>query len=108
MLSRFHCVRLYAMLWTAACQIPPSMGFSRQECRSGLLFPPPGDLPDPGVESASLVSSALAGGFFTTNTGNTLPQPGKPWIVSGKALKLGVKTMTILAYRKILEFSRIF
>ena len=72
MLSRFHCVRLYAMLWTAACQIPPSMGFSRQECRSGLLFPPPGDLPDPGVESASLVSSALAGGFFTTE------KPGKP------------------------------
>ena len=39
-----------------------SMGFPRQEYRSGLPFPPPGDLPDPGIE---LVSFALAGGFFT-------------------------------------------
>ena len=45
------------------------MGFSRQEYWSGLPFPPPGDLPDSGVERASLV---LAGGFFTT-----VP-PGKP------------------------------
>ena len=35
--------------WTAACQAPPSMGFSRQEYQSGLPFPSPGDLPDPGV-----------------------------------------------------------
>ena len=68
MLSRFHRVHLCAMLWTAACQIPLSMGFSRQEYQSGLLCSPPGDLPDPGMESASLLSSALAGGFFTTST----------------------------------------
>ena len=42
------------------------MGFFRQEYWSELPFPPPGDLPYPGVEPASLVSSALAGGFFTT------------------------------------------
>ena len=42
------------------------MGFSRQEYWSGLSFPPPGDRPDPGIESASLTSPALAGGFFTT------------------------------------------
>ena len=43
------------------------MGFSRQECWSGLSFPPPGDLPEPGTEPASPVSPlALAGGFFTT------------------------------------------
>ena len=41
------------------------MGFSRQEYWSGLPFPPPGDLPHPGIER---VSPALTGGFFTTNT----------------------------------------
>ena len=44
-----------------------SMGFSRQEYWSGLPLPPPGDLPDLGIETASLKSPALAGGFFTTN-----------------------------------------
>ena len=43
-----------------------SMGFSRQEYWSGL--PPPGDLPNLGIEPASLSSPALAGGYFTTNT----------------------------------------
>ena len=43
------------------------MGFSRQECWSGLPFPSPGDLPDPGIDPASLMSSALAGGFFNTS-----------------------------------------
>ena len=42
------------------------MEFSRQEYWSGFPFPSPGDLPDPGIEPASLVSPALAGGFFTT------------------------------------------
>jgi len=42
------------------------MGFSRQEYWSGLPRPPPGDLPDPGIELASLLSPALAGRFFTT------------------------------------------
>ena len=41
------------------------MEFSRQEYWSGLPFPIPGDLPDPGIEPTSLVSPALAGGFFT-------------------------------------------
>ena len=39
--------------WTVACQAPLSMGFSRQEYWSGLPFPPPGDLPDPGIEPGS-------------------------------------------------------
>ena len=42
------------------------MGFSRQEYRGGLPFPPPGDLPDPGIELTSLTFLALAGRFFTT------------------------------------------
>ena len=61
-------VRLFATPWTVAYQARPSMGFSRQEYWSGLPFPPPGDLPDPGAEPASLKSPALAGGFFTTST----------------------------------------
>ena len=44
------------------------MGFSRQEYWSQLPCPPLGDLPDPGLEPASLTSPALAGGFFTTST----------------------------------------
>ena len=43
------------------------MGFSRQEYWSGLTFPSPGDLPNPGIEPVSLVSPALAGRFFTTS-----------------------------------------
>ena len=54
-------VRLFATLWTIALQAPPSMGFSRQEYRSGLPFPLPGDLPDPGIkpESPSLQADSL-------------------------------------------------
>ena len=52
-LSHFSHVRLCATLWTAACQAPLSMEFSRQEYWSGLLFPSPGDRPDPGIEPES-------------------------------------------------------
>ena len=54
-------VRLFSPPWTVACQAPPPMEFFRQEYWSGLPFPPPGDLPDPGVKPTSLVSPALAG-----------------------------------------------
>ena len=57
-----------ATLWTIAYQAPLSMGFSRQEYWSGLPCPPPGDLPDPGIEPMSLMSPALAGEFFNTST----------------------------------------
>ena len=53
--------------WTVARQAPLSMGFSRQECWSGLPLPIPGDLPDLGIKTASLASPALAGGFITTS-----------------------------------------
>ena len=43
-------VQLCVMLWTIACQVPLSMGFLRQEYWSGLPFPSPADLPDPGIE----------------------------------------------------------
>ena len=62
-------VRLLATPWTAAYQAPLSMGFSRQEYWSGLLFPSPGDLPDPGIEPG-----------FPTLEADTLTSepPGKP------------------------------
>ena len=54
-------VRLFATPWTVAYQASPSMGFSRQECWSGLPFPSPGDLPNPGIEprSPALQADAL-------------------------------------------------
>ena len=51
-------VLLFATPWTIACQAPPSMGFSRQEYWSGLPFPSPGDLPDPGIEPWSPIPQA--------------------------------------------------
>ena len=57
------CVRLFVTPRPVAHQPPLFLGFFRQEYWSGLPFPPPGDLPDPGIE---LVSPALADGFVTT------------------------------------------
>ena len=68
MLSCLSCVRLFSTLWTVDHQAPPSMGFSRQEYWSELTCPPLEDLPDPGIESESLLSPAMAGGFFTSST----------------------------------------
>ena len=61
-----------AIPWTVPRQAPLSMGFPRQEYWSGLPFPSPRYLPDPGIEPAS---PALAGRFFTTEP------PGKPNLV---------------------------
>ena len=63
-------VRLFATPWTVARQAPLSMGFSRQEYWSGLPFPSPGDLPNPGIEprSPTLEADALTSG-----------SPGKPY-----------------------------
>ena len=68
----YECVRAacsvmsdsFATPWTVVHQVPLSMGFFRQENWSGLPFPPPGDFPNPRIESLSLASPALAGGFF--------------------------------------------
>ena len=67
-LSHFSHIQLFATLWMVARHAPLSMRFSRQEYRSGLQSPPPGDLPYPGIKPMSLTSPALAGGFFTTST----------------------------------------
>ena len=67
-------VGLFVIPGTVAHQAPLSMGFPRQEYWSGLPFSSPGYLPNPGIESMSLASPALAGGFFT------IESPGKPII----------------------------
>ena len=73
----------FGALWTVARQAPLSMGFPRQEYWSGLPFPSPGDLSDPGIKS---MSPALAGRFFTTEP------PGKPhsinWLSGNKLGKI--------------------
>ena len=66
-LSRFSCVWLFVTLWTVALQAPLSLGFCGQEYWSGMSCPPPGDLSEPGIEPAPLMSPALAGGFFTSS-----------------------------------------
>ena len=59
MLSGFSSVRLFVILWTVAHQAPLSMGLFKQECWSRLLCPPPGDLPNPGIEPPSPAALAL-------------------------------------------------
>ena len=66
-------VQLFVTPWTAACQVPLSMGFSRQEYWSGLPCLPPGDLPSPEIEPRSLTSPALAHGFFTASATTECP-----------------------------------
>ena len=70
-----NCVQLFVTLWSVAHQAPLSIGFFRQEYWSGLPFPPPGDLPDPGIKSESFVSPALQadslphwGSIYTVHT----------------------------------------
>ena len=63
----FSHVWLFATPWSVAHQAALSMGFSQQACWNRMPFPSPGDLPDPGIELASLLSPAFAGGFFTTS-----------------------------------------
>ena len=55
-LSLFSRVQLFATAWCVALGAPLSMEFSRQEYRSGLPFPPPGDLPNPGIKPVSYIS----------------------------------------------------
>ena len=84
-------VQWFAIPWTMTLGTPLPMGFSRQEYWSGLSFPPPGDLPDPGIKSTS---SALAGGFFTSES------CGKPLVVVFKFFSTGEsgRGMVVLLY----------
>ena len=68
MLSHFSRAQLIVTLWSAACQAPLSMRFSRQEYWSGLPCCPTGHLPGPRIEPMFLVSPALTGRFVSTST----------------------------------------
>ena len=68
MLSCFGHVQFFVTLWTVAHQAALSEGFSKEGYWSGLPRPPPGILPNLGIEPVSLMSSALAGRFLTTST----------------------------------------
>ena len=106
---------LFATPWTLACQAPLSMEFSRQEYWSGLPFPFPGDLPNPGIEPASL---ALEGMFLTTAAAKSLQscptlwpqrrQPTRlprPWDTPGK--NTGVGCHFLLQCRKVKSESEV-
>ena len=73
--SSFSCVQLFVTLWTVAGQAPLSMGFFRQEYWSGLLCPPPGDLPDPGIKlgSPSWQADSLPLSHLGNGEGNGTP-----------------------------------
>ena len=66
--------QLFMTPWTVTHQSPLSVGFSQQEYWSDVLFPPPEDLPTPGMEFMSLTSPGLAGRFFTTSATQEAPQ----------------------------------
>ena len=82
------CVQLFIILWTVAHQAPLSMEFSRQEYWSGLLFPTPGDLPDPGIEPESLVlccaKSFQSRPTLCDNIDCSPPGSSVPWNFPGK------------------------
>ena len=85
MLSHFTRVWLFGTPGTIGCQAPLSVGFSRQEYWSGWPCPPPGDLPDPGIEPAFSVSPALQADSLPTEP------PGKPWRVLVDVIKLRMR-----------------
>ena len=85
MLSHFSHVQLFATPWIAAYQASLSMEFSRQEYWRGLPFPPPWDLPDPGIEPTSLKSPSLEKGSLP------LASPGKPHFKGFENAKIDVK-----------------
>ena len=77
-----------------------SMEFSRQEYWSGLPFPTPGDLPDPGMEPESAVSPSLAGGFFTTSTTWEAHSFVYQYIIKPPVMCIWVPWFTFIAFEK--------
>ena len=80
------CVQFFATPWTTACQGPLSMEFSRQEYWSGLLFPSPGDLSNPGTEPRS--PALQADSLLFEPPGKPLPLPGSLYSLRHTILKL--------------------
>ena len=84
------------------CSLPASlsMGFSREEYWSGLPCPPPGDLPDPGIESSSLKSPELAGGFPTRKPHPSNQKPTVTYLPCLKSALTSKPSLHILQLRK--------
>ena len=84
-------VRHFATPWTVAYQAPPSMGFSRQEYQSGLPFPSPGDLPDPGIKPGPPTLGACSLSCWTTREKGKVKSLSRvqlfatPWTVAYQA-----------------------
>ena len=97
-LSRFSRAWLFATLQTVACQAPQSIRFSRQEYWSGLPFPSPGDLPDPGIQPMSLMSWSIT--LIISDENKTRPYcPVMDWMVSPQNLYVATSTSNIIALR---------
>ena len=77
LLSWFSPVQLFVTPWTVACQAPLSLGFSRQEHQSGSCALLQGNFLTQGLNSMSVKSSALVGGFFTTSATWETPKIGQ-------------------------------
>ena len=92
-LSHFSCVWLCATPWTAACQAPLSIGFSRQAYWSGLLCHPPWDIPNPGIKPVSHRSPMLGRGV-------SLPivPPGKPYVYIYSLCLVPAQNLTFITY----------
>ena len=73
------CLTLFDPMAYTAHQAPLDMEFSKQEYWSGLPFPTPGDLPDPGIEPVFPIAPALADGFFTTEPTGMPSSPQTMW-----------------------------
>ena len=88
-------VRLLVTPRTVAHQAPLSMGFPRQEYWSEWPFPPPGDLPHPGIKPMSLLSPVLVGGLFTTEP------PGNPWTLQRAILSIIINNQRLHMVRAL-------
>ena len=78
------CVRLFATPWTITFQAPLSVGFPRQEYQSGLPFPSPGDLPNPGTES--MFPPLQAGSDVCVLSHSVISDSETPWTVAHQPL----------------------
>ena len=88
------CLTIFAAPWTIACQAPLCMGFPRQEYWSGLPFPSPGDLPDPGIESRS--PTLLEDSLLSESL-------GKPGVLVPEFMKFPLKKVQIMSFYPLIN-----
>ena len=112
----FSRVWLFVTPWTVAYQAPPSMEFSRQEYWSGVPFPSPGDLPDPGIKPGAIIRFQLFTGFFPSLRKNSWHIPLYmfktysvmtcfTYIMKWLLLQVQLTSLILYRYRKRKKFS---